>query len=498
VSVNLTAAFAHAADLLDPPPPDTFDRLGYTPTARQAEFHAIPIYDDDGPWDVLLGGAMGGGKSTSLLYDALAKADQHPGIEVWYVRNTFPDLKREVVGQLERIRFAADIGGRWNGGDFVLRLPRGSLIRFLHADGASIRGECQYLLVDERTFIRPEVIDLLATRIRSGDASIPVVGIRSGTNPGGIGHGRIREAFIDPAPLGRKRTPMLDADKQPIRAEDGRVRERYFLPSLAKDNPHLNRGYSAVFADMDPAVRAAYRDGDWSVFGGMRFTSVRSVVRSAGDLDLPMGGVRRGVGIDWGSDSPFAAVWGVILHEQLVVYRELYERWLTPEQQAQKILDFESYEERRPGRSMTRWLDPACWSRDAGKPLGKPIEPDGPVDGSIAAKYRQTGVHVERAWNPRVPGWVFIDSLLQPFPDGRPRLVISDACPMLIRSLSNAPRSKRDPEDVDEGYDDDHSADAFRYLATGLMRRGGARPGHASHRGPQVPAMTGGLAKAGL
>lgn len=477
--MTTTDPWALAADQVDPPPaPHVFELLGYRPhPGPQAEFHQIRPFADGGPWDVLFGGAMGGGKTEALLHDALAKAHRYPGIEVWFVRETYTDITRDIVPRLERMGFAAAIGGRWNGGNYTLRLPNGSRVRFLHAPNtaaaASIRGECQYLIVDESTLIDPEALDILALRVRSGDARIPVIGIRRGSNPGGIGHGRTKEAFYDPAPLGRTPIPIVDVETGlPVTTDTGRVLERWFLPSLAKDNPSLDSSYTTRFQLMTDDVRAAFRDGDWSRFAGMRFPKIGRCIVEAGQLgDLPLGGVRRGLGIDWGMAAPFAGGWGLVLNEQVIVYRELHEAGLSVTEQAALVLASEMPGERLPQRPIPTWLDPACWTRDPQKPMSKPIDADAPPPGSIAATFRAAGVPVEKAYNDRISGWTLIDELLGDLPDGRRRMLISDACPNIIRSLSNAPRSKRNPEDVDENYGDDHAADAARYLLTGLMRR---------------------------
>lgn len=505
----MTELLARVADLVDPPPVDAWTPIGYQPEPVQAEFHAIAAFAHGGPWDVLFGGAMGGGKTTALVVDAIRWCAQYPGLEAWIVRDTYRNLQRDIIApQLEPIGFAGALGGRWNGSEYTLRFPNRSRIRFVYcrsvAEVVNVRGECQYLGLDERTLLDPEAVDHLTLRIRSGDDRVPVVGIRSGTNPGGIGHGRVKEEFIDPAPLGRQQIPIVDDETgQPLALESGRIMHRYFLPSTSADNTHLDDSYYARFGMMSTDARAAYRDGDWSRFEGMRFSAfdMRRHVVPAGQLDLPLGGIRRGLGVDWGSAAPFAAVWGAIVNEQLIVYRELHETGLTPREQAEQILAAEMPGERLPQRPLPVWIDPATWARSPEKPLAKPIDPDAPPVGSIAHGYRAAGVPVVKAYNDRVSGWALIDELLGELPDGRPRLVISDACPNVVRSLSGAPRSAKNPEDVDDGYRDDHAADAARYLVCGMFRRGmGGR--RESTRGPRRPTggrpVTAGLRTAGL
>lgn len=475
---------------LFPPDHDVFTPLRYRPTERQHEFHHAPPFAHGGPWDVLFGGGMGGGKTLALVMDAIDKAVRYPGLEVWFVRQTYPDLERDVFPYLEQLRYCIAIGGRWHGGQRTLAFPGGGRIRFLHArnrvDAAAIRGQCQYLVVDERTLIDPGVIEMLMLRIRSGHTSLPVIGIRSGTNPGGIGHSTTKARFIDPAPAGRVELPIVDEETgRPLREDpadpDSRVLTRWFLPSLAADNPHLDASYGVRFSMMSSDARSAFRDGDWSRFEGMRFADftmgIHVVSPSAMPLDL--GDLATGVGVDYGSAAPFAAIWGALIDggEALVVYRELHEPGLTPRQQAELILSVQQPAE--VGQPV--WVDPSTWARNPEEPLATGTN-DRPPPGSIAYRYFEAGLAVRKAHNDRLTGWASIEQLLQDrAAEGeppRPGLYIYDTCPNVIRSLSGAPRDPKNPEDVDPGYRDDHALDGFRYDVMGLT--GGP------HREPQL------------
>lgn len=483
-----------AADLVDPPDPHTFEKLGYTPNpGPQTELHAIPPFSFGGPWDVLYGGAAFGGKSWGLLMEALDCAMRWPGLEIWWVREDYPQLRDSVIADLERLGYCTPtLGCRWNGGEKTLRFTNGSIFKFRHArnlqDAAQmLSASCQLLILDERTTLDPAVVEKLSTRVRSGRPGVPVIGVRSGTNPGGKGHSICKRDFVDPDPLGRRRIPAVDRDGNEIRTDDGQPMDRYFLPARIDDNPAgraADPTYAARFSMMSPELAAAYRDGDWTRFEGMRFSRFdpRRHVVDAADIDLPLGGIRRGLGIDWGSAKPFAAVWGAIVNEQLIIYRNLHQAELAVSEQAALVLASEAVGERLPQRPIPTWLDTACWARSPDKPkLNQKASGDAPPPGSIAHGYRAGGVPVEKAFKDRVAGWSLLDELLMDLPDGRPRMVFSNACPDVIRSFSGAPRSVRDPEDVDENYDDDHDADALRYLACGLMRSSvRRRPGRGS------------------
>lgn len=504
-------AFEHFERLRNPPPHDVFTPLGYEPNcivveeARKAgrpipprcgqcpqeQLHATPPYSKGGPWDLLFGGAMGGGKTQGLVMDGIDKVVQFPGLETWIVRQTYPDLERDVIPFVEQMGYCVAIGGRWHGGQRTLTFPGRGRIRFLHArnlvDAANIRGQCQYLIVDERTRIDPQVIDTLALRIRSGHSSIPVIGIRSGTNPGGIGHGRIKTDFIDPAPKGRVELNILDEETgRPLRENpedpDSRVLTRYFLPSSAGDNPHLDPSYYTRFSMMSADARAAYRDGDWTKFEGMRFSDfvMGLHVVSPSAMPLQLEDLDLGKGIDYGSAAPFACIWGALINggEALVVYRELHEPGLTPTKQGELVVASEQETE----HGTPAYVDPSTWARNPEQPTATGTN-DRPPPGSIAYRYLEAGIAVRKAHNDRLTGWAAIEDLIRldevdvEGPGGAEvevqgpvqRLYVYDTCPNLIRSLTNAPRDPKNPEDVDGAYRDDHALDAFRYLVMGLM-----------------------------
>ena len=119
----------------------------------------------------------------------------------------------------------------------------------------------------------------------------------------------------------------------------------------------------------------------------------------------------------------FCALWGAVFPDNLVViYRELYQADLTPEQQAKLVTASERPSERLPGRPIPVALDPSCWQRPA-TTVTKPIEPDAPAEGSIAWWYRrELGGAVRKAHNDRVGGWALVDQHLRPRGDGLPRL----------------------------------------------------------------------------
>jgi hypothetical protein len=354
------------------------------------------------------------------------------------------------------LNFAKDLGARWNGTEYELRFPNGSLIMFRYAEtvqDATRRqgGQYQLLIFDERTLTPPDVCSFLESRLRSGRRDIPVLGIRSGTNPGGPGHGAVKTRYIKPTGYGSK--VIVDERGRTVR----------FIPSKLSDNPHVNPEYAADLKALPEKLRAAFLDGDWDVFQGQMFQLKRDrhVIEP---ITLPATWKRYN-GIDWGFAAPWAVLWAAVDEDGRVwVYREIYRRGVGEAEQAQSILAAEAAGE----HIAVRYADDAMWAtRGDAKP--------------IAAVYADNGVHLAPAGKgagSRVNGWQRVRSYLAEAPacphhraqgwDTCPKMHIFTTCPDLYRELSDLPHAtKGDPEDADTTADD-HLADAVRYLLANL------------------------------
>ena len=102
--------------------------------------------------------------------------------------------------------------------------------------------------------------------------------LRATTNPGGVGHGWVKERFITPAPPG---TPILEEYK--VRMPDGTqrtyTRARVFIQSTVFDNPALlanDPDYLANLAALPEAEKQALLYGSWDSFSGQVFTEWRN------------------------------------------------------------------------------------------------------------------------------------------------------------------------------------------------------------------------------
>lgn len=439
----------HAARAFEPV--DVFGKLGYEPTPKQQVFHSATEFD------VLFGGSAGGGKTRALLMDDLRDCVTYPGLRIGAFRRTFGELKESLIAELAQASFAKALDAKWNGTEYELRFPNGSLIMYRYAEtvqDATRRqgGQYQKLTFDERTLTAPDVVSFLESRLRSGRRDIPVIGIRSGTNPGGPGHGAVKTRYIKPTNYG----------SQVI--TDVRGRSVRFIPSKLSDNPHVNPEYAQDLEALDGKLRSAFLDGDWDVFQGQMFPELKRDRHIVEPITLPSSW-RRYNGVDWGFSNPWAVLWAAVDEDGRVwVYREIYQRGVGEADQAKQILAAEAADE----QVAARFADDAMWAtRGDAKP--------------IASVYADNGVHLTKAGKgagSRVNGWQRVHSYLGEGPacahhraqgwDTCPRLHLFSTVAELYRELSDLPHAtKGDPEDADTTADD-HASDALRYLLTNL------------------------------
>jgi hypothetical protein len=460
--------------------------IDYKAHPRQEAAHTT--YADE----LLYGGAAGGGKSRFARMEALALALEVPGVAILILRESFPDLSR-AGGMIPQLRMEVPRAlGSYNATEHVWTMRNGSTIELGHlardADVTKYQGaEYQLIIIDEATQQTEFRFSYLKSRLRMAGPvreRMEELGYRPRiiltANPGGVGHAWVKSRFIDPSPPNRVWRPAPTL-------EDPQPGTRVFVPAKVTDNPSVDETYINRLNSLDDDNRRMLRDGDWDVYQGQRFSAFRRDVHviEPEELPLSLGGIPRFMGVDYGLDAPFAALWGAVLADDLIViYRELYAPELTADEQADAILAAEEPGERDIRRPIPIALDRATWARSArhkapksgGKTVGDVDDPDLPPPGSIAEAYRQRfGSDLVKAENDRLTGVGLVASKLRVRKDGLPRILIYSTCRNLIRTLPTLPRDPKRPEDVDTKAED-HAYDALRYL---LMLA-------ASYRGPST------------
>lgn len=246
----------------------------WKPNPKQEEFLSLP----DSIFEALYGGAAFGGKTESLMMLPICKEFiQYPRFKGLLLRRTYPELERELI--LRSHYFYKQAGGNYNDQKKRFQFSSGAIIQFGHVkDEKDMRdydtAEYNYIGFDEVTSFTQTIYEYLTfTRCRSSDDNLPAF-VRSGTNPGNIGHNYFRKRFIDPCKEGgtvlRERRVIDGEEKQLL---------RIFIKALISDNEVGNKNDPSYKVRLEmmsnEAEKAAKLYGDWYTFEGQVFEDFR-------------------------------------------------------------------------------------------------------------------------------------------------------------------------------------------------------------------------------
>ena len=437
----------------------------WTPQPAQERFLRRPEYE------ALYGGAAGGGKSEALVIEALRQV-HIPHYKALILRKTYPELSELISKSLFYYPRAFPLA-KYNETRHRWTFPSGATVEFgaMHRtqDKLKYQGRAwDFIAFDELTHFTWEEYSYLFSRNRPGGPGTRVY-IRASANPGGVGHGWVKERFLSPAPPGTR-----IVSEQTVRGRDGRLvtvtRDRVFIPARVYDNKILLRNdpnYIANLSLLPEAERRALLDGDWDSFSGQVFTEWRDDPAHYDDRRFthvirpfaipPEWPVYRG--FDWGYSRPFSIGWWAIGHDGCMYrVRELYGcteqpntgvKW-TPLQLAAKIREIEKDDPNLTGRRIHGIADPAIWDSSGGE--------------SIADVMERAGVYFDKADHARISGKMQIHNRLAFDETGKAMLYVFQSCRQFIRTMPALVYSVHDVEDVDTAGED-HIYDETRYVA---------------------------------
>jgi predicted phage terminase large subunit-like protein len=224
---------------------------GYIPVTlhpKQLEF-----FEDD-RFDVLFGGAAGGGKTIGQLAAGL-KYVHVPGYSALLLRRAYTHLEQPGAFIPVSREWLSETDATYNQSQHTWWFPSGARVSFGYLD--NIRdldryqgGEYQYIGVDEATQIPEHHLRYLYSRLRKKEDMDVPLRMRLTANPGGISHEYVKRRFII----------------------EGEQYGRRFIPSLLQDNPSLDREeYVKSLQELDPLTRQRLMNGDWDALpeGGL-------------------------------------------------------------------------------------------------------------------------------------------------------------------------------------------------------------------------------------
>lgn len=417
-------------------------------------------------FDVLFGGARGGGKSDACLGEFANHAkDFGSAARGVFMRREMPqadsliDRSKDIFGPL---------GWTFTKIDRQWTSPEGAILRFRpledDRDAEKYQGQdfSRVYLEELTNWASPRAPDKMKATLRS--ARGVWCAFRATANPGGAGHHWVKQRYIDPAPAG-----MV-----PIEDEAGN-HERMFIPARVRDNQ--------ILLDADPGyvdrlkltgsaqLVKAWLDGDWNVIEGAFFdnwSTARHVTRA---FDIPNHWLRFRSG-DWGSARPFSFSWNAIASEDVKLpngmtlprggmarYREWYGASapnvglkLTAEVVGLGLLQ-------RSGDENFTYsvLDPAAFASDGGPSIAERIS-----RGSGGKVVFRPADNKRVGQLGHIAGWDLCRHRFDGEAPDRPMFVVFDTCTDFIRTV---PLLQHDPdrmEDIDSDSED-HCGDDHRY-----------------------------------
>lgn len=409
---------------------------------------------DTDAFEVLYGGAAGGGKSYGQLIDAMLYALKYPRSKQIIFRRTYPELEKSLI-RVSLSLFPSTVytySRSVHTGTFI----NGSLIDFAYCDSEDDvyryqSAEYDVIRFDELTHFTEGMYTYLISRCR-GANGYPKH-IKSSTNPGGIGHSWVKARFID---IGAPDT---------VHSVLGMT--RMFIPARITDNRFLlstDPEYIKRLETLDERDRRALLYGDWDLDEGRFFESFDRSVHVIPPFDIPVDW-NRYVALDYGLDMLAAYKIAVDSNRRAYVIGEVYEgkdsggEGLIVSQAALRIMSLCKDENVR-----AIFAPPDLWSRQ--KDSGK----------SIARLFFENGVSLTKVSSNRVHGWLELKEWLSVYDgeDGQKTadLRIFDGCKNLIRTLSSIQCDSANPSDCARTpHELTHAPDALRYFIAGQPRR---------------------------
>ena len=432
--------------------------------------------------EALYGGAAGGGKSDAMVCEALRQV-HIPWYKALILRKTYKELG-ELIDKSRNYYPRSFPKARYNSTEHTWLFPSGAKIIFgqLHRPDDRLKYQGQaydFIGFDELTHFLFDEYDYLVSRNRANGPGTRVY-MRSTANPGGVGHGWVKERFITVAP------PMETTwHRVHIVFPDGHTEERYksrvFVPSSVFDNEALMRNdpdYLTRLASMPEAEKKALLYGDWDSFSGQVFLEWRNDPEHYEDRInthvikpfLVPKDWAIWCSLDWGYSRPFSVGWYAVDHNRRMYrIKELYGctgqpntgvLW-EPAKVAQKIREIEAEDPNLKDRRIRRVGDPAIWGSDGTE--------------SIGTLFEQQRIYFQKGHHERIAGKMQMHHRLAFDEEGRPMLYVFNTCKHFIRTVPALVYDETNVEDIDTDGED-HIYDECLVGDTQVWTNDGIKP----------------------
>ena len=423
-------------------------------------------------YEVLYGGAAGGGKSDALLCEALRQVDV-PNYRGIIFRRTYPELEALITRSTE-LYDRAFPGAKYNSSEKRWLFPSGARIFFGYMqydrDWSKYQGKpYDFIGFDELTHFTHFQYTKIMSRNRPTGPNTRVY-LRATANPGGVGHSWVKARFIDAAP------PMTRIiSTYEITAPDGskisQRKSRMFVPATVFDNAALLKndpGYISTLASLPEADRDAMLYGDWNTFEGKVFREFvddpdhyfdQRWTHVIDPFDIPdYWQIIRG--FDFGYAKPFSVGWYAV-DTKGKIYR-IHEYYgctgtpnvglkIDPVEIATNIKEIENTHPYLKGRQITGIADPSIFDESRGESI------------AMMMSRHPNYIYWSRGDNTRLAGKMQFHYRLAFDDDGDCMFQVFNTCRQFIRTIPSLVYSESRVEDVDTDCED-HIYDESRYV----------------------------------
>ena len=419
-----------------------FIQSGYIPFPWQWSFHAQAREADkqDGPTEILVGGARGPGKSHAVFAQAaLDDCQRVDRLKVLFLRKTAVSAKESFEDLIDKVLRGGVPFERANN---TINFTNGSRILlggFHNEDDIDkyIGIEYDLIVVEEINQLTLDKLLKLKGSLRTSKSNWRPR-IYASANPGGIGHQFVKERFVIPKRERKEKTTR-------------------FIPATYKQNPILNREYIEYLEGLEGDLGKAWREGDFDLFAGQFFKEYRYDIHVCDPFPIPEEWRKFKAG-DAGYNHPSIGWYAVDPDGVVYRYRELY-----PTEMVVSKLAEESVSMTAPTEKIDYEVwDPAFWAKKGDR--------DDLLSGAEVYMNRikeltKKAPHMVKAENTRLAGWALVREYLRPFhKDGKltAKLQVFSTCTEFIRTFPELQHDTHNPEDLDTDGED-HIADELRY-----------------------------------
>jgi phage terminase large subunit len=453
----------------------------YEPQSMQDKFHRSTAKYP------LMEGGRGGGKTTALLWEAIAECLLVPGCNCLLLRRTLTAIEKGGIEDHFTKHVPRELYRRYNASKHIVTFHNGSKLFFGHIksdrDLLQYQG-AEFLFIgwEELTqftfsqwdFLKGSNRCPIKTYVHDGIKYKTKPRMAGATNPNGKGSQWVKSLWIT------KRPPAGTALAADYRKDDYHaIHSTYANNKIYANDADYIRTLNAI---ADPYLRAAWIRGDWNILAGQFFANFGSEfderknryvgrhIKSVKDIVFNDWD-DRWIAIDWGFEHHCVALWfarvtirdpladilrkGKKTKTVIVCYRELVMRKSNEYLVAEKIVEknWSTAEDFDPIKAI--YLSPDRFGKD---------KPEHSIASNMGDVFHENGMpRPERARNDRVDGWRLTYTLLD-----TDELCVLDRCTDTIESIPRLMRSEKDPEDA-EKEGDELFLDVCEALRYGVM-----------------------------